>query len=191
MTDMIFLLIFTAVCCLRDLSAGKIPNSYILAGLLCGIAFRLLSCPDGIGSGLAGFLLPLLLLGPLVLPGMMGGGDVKLLSVIGLFLGFPAVLKATLYSLFIGAFLSILILVRKRNAYQRFLYLMSYLKEAAGRLYVSGKHISGLSGPEETSSTAFLPYRSTGSKDGEFCFSLPIFLGLAVYLIHSDITVFQ
>ena len=146
--DLMFLLSFTMACALHDLRTGKIPNSFILCGLLCGSATLLLSSngtalstfsriylpvfhpaqPDP-ASCILGLLLPYLLFGLPALLGMIGGGDVKLLSVAGLFLGAGAVWSVIRTSVLIGALYALFVLVRHRNGYQRFLFLRTYLCE--------------------------------------------------------------
>ena len=151
--DLMFLLSFTMACALHDLRTGKIPNSFILCGLLCGSATLLLSSngtalstfsrihlpvfhpaqPDP-ASCILGLLLPYLLFGLPALLGMIGGGDVKLLSVAGLFLGAGAVWSVIRTSVLIGALYALFVLVRHRNGYQRFLFLRTYLCELVSGL---------------------------------------------------------
>lgn len=157
-----FLLAFTMTCSLHDLRTGKIPNSFILCGILAGAAGLFL--PGGSPwSRLSGFLLPFLLMGGLVLLSMVGGGDVKLLAVIGLFLGAGAVVRVMIYSVFAGAILSVLLLLKRKNLLRRFSFLRNYLVQAL-------------------SDGRIRPYRGQESADGEFCFSVPVFLALALQL---------
>ena len=89
--DLLFLLPFTMGCALHDLKTGKIPNSFVVCGLLCGSATLLLSYagtalspfsrihlpvfrlaqPDP-ASCILGLLLPYLLFGLPALLGMIG-----------------------------------------------------------------------------------------------------------------------
>ena len=152
--DLLFLLPFTMGCALHDLKTGKIPNSFVLCGLLCGSATLLLSYagtalspfsrihlpvfrlaqPDP-ASCILGLLLPYLLFGLPALLGMIGGGDVKLLSVTGLFLGAEAVWNVIRTSVLIGAFYALFVLIRHRSGYQRFLFLRTYLCELVSVLH--------------------------------------------------------
>ena len=151
--DLLFLLSFSMGCALYDLKTGKIPNFFVLCGLLCGSATLLLSCAGASlstifrirfpvfnlaqsdpASCILGFLLPYLLFGLPVLLGMIGGGDVKLLSVSGLFLGAEAVWNVIQTSVLIGAVYAGFVLVRHRNGYQRFMFLRNYLCEVASVL---------------------------------------------------------
>lgn len=177
-----FLLLFTMCCSLRDLWTGRIPNSYILCGLSAGsarLAVRLL-CADTSGPALSdcllGFCLPYLLLGVLAALRMLGAGDVKLFSVIGLVTGAVSCARVILYSLLIGGVFSFIILIRRGNAFSRFHYLAQYLRYSAE----SVRKANILSIPA---------YREKGNpsacEDGEFCFSAPIFLALALLMIRQ------
>ncbi|MBQ4176868.1 MAG: prepilin peptidase, partial [Lachnospiraceae bacterium] len=106
------LTVFIAACALSDLLTRRIPNPLIACGLLCTVASRLgmflhssgalqgvlqYMSVSGVLRGLAdmaaGFLLPYFLLGVLVRLKMLGGGDVKLLSVIGLHVGWRGCMR--------------------------------------------------------------------------------------------------
>lgn len=188
-SGILFLVPFTCFCCLQDLRSGIIPNALILGGLICGLTNRILSVlpppSSGPGSGLPGpgllaaclpgFLLPLLLLCPLVLLRMMGGGDVKLLSVIGLFLGPGPVLKVMLRSLLVGGVVSLIMVLRQGTILFRFSYLTSYMT-AISRNF-SRRDTRSRSLP------LVPPYRGPGTRNGEFCFSPCILLGLILTLL--------
>ena len=223
-SDLMFLLSFTMACALHDLRTGKIPNSFILCGLLCGSATLLLSSngtalstfsrihlpvfhpaqPDP-ASCILGLLLPYLLFGLPALLGMIGGGDVKLLSVAGLFLGAGAVWSVIRTSVLIGSLYALFVLVRHRNGYQRFLFLRTYLCELVSVLrsrqtfpasLPAVSHSSpscsnvNLSGAAHASSTPSHPclsrYRGAGTADAEFCFSVPIFLALLFLTLRAQ-----
>ena len=87
--EKVFLLTLTAACALADVQTGKIPNPLILCGILCGAAGRIMASapaalqPAVLMDGAAGFFLPYLILGLPFFLRMLGGGDVKLLSVNG------------------------------------------------------------------------------------------------------------
>ena len=174
LTELYFLLSFTLVCCTHDLMDGKIPNSFIVTGLMCALSSKLFLSWRLTVSCLPGFLIPYLLLGLFVLAGMIGGGDVKLMSVIGLFAGPSAILKIMLYSLEAVALASILILIRKKNALIRFRYFFEYLSLLLTAFKARG---------DPDSPPRIPSYRGTGTADGEFCFSTAIFFGLIIFTI--------
>lgn len=166
-SELCFLLSFVMACTLYDLRYGKIRNPWVLGGLLGGFSSKLILHHSPPWNCLPGFLLPYLLLGVLVLLRMMGGGDVKLLSVIGLFLGPAAAAKIILGSIVCGAIFSLLLVIRRKNLFVRLKYLHDYL-------------ISVLA---ETPHVKIMPYRGPGTEDGEFCFSVPILFSLLFYLL--------
>ena len=83
---------------------------------------------SSLASGFIGFLLPWLIFGVLAALKMIGGGDVKLLSVIGLQLGSRSCLQVIWYSLIFGAVWSVVIVIRRRNLSQRLNYLYRYVQ---------------------------------------------------------------
>ena len=181
---------FVLVCAVSDVRTHRIPNTLILCGLagallsrriLCGLAGALLSrgflllqgaSPAVVlADGLAGFLLPWLLFGPLALLKMMGGGDVKLLSAAGLWLGARGSLQLMWYSLLFAAVWSAAVVIRHRNLFRRLRCLYEYM----GRVQVERKRI---------------PYRTgsgydPGSPDhsGEICFAVPVLAAFVVLLL--------
>lgn len=166
------LLVFAAVCAASDYLTGKIPNTLICCGLLCGIVARVVLFQAGghllpfLLDMAAGFLLPYLLLGVLVLMGMLGGGDVKLLSVIGLQLGAGGCLVMVWYSLLAAGGVSVLVVWRRKNLRRRLEYLMCYVQKVMR---------DGQTGP-------YREMTPDGAESGTFPFAVPVFLALGVYL---------
>ena len=136
---------------------------------------------------------------------MIGGGDVKLLSVAGLFLGAGAVWSVIRTSVLIGALYALFVLVRHRNGYQRFLFLRTYLCELVSVLRsrqafpaslpavshsspsCSNVHLSGAAHASSTPSHPCLSrYRGAGTADAEFSFSVPIFLALLFLTLRAQ-----
>lgn len=71
-----------------DLLYTRIPNYLILFGLISGFILQItLLGYSGLFYGLQGLLLGFLILFPMYIMGGTGAGDVKLMSVVGLFLG--------------------------------------------------------------------------------------------------------
>ena len=110
-----------------DIEQQIIPNKIIGYGLILGILFSLTGITVGLFDAVLGFLvgagsLFLIALISLQILGKegMGGGDIKLLGVIGLFLGWKMTLLTLLRSIYIGGVFSILVLlfkIKKRGDY--------------------------------------------------------------------------
>ena len=95
-----------------DLRAHRISNKLVLVGLLLGFAVQgLVFGWFGCVEALLGLLLGFALFIPLYALRAMAAGDVKLMAVVGTFLGPALTFKATLAVLMCGAFLAILWLI--------------------------------------------------------------------------------
>ena len=88
-----------------DLTHMIIPDAVTLPGIVVGIAIGLLPSSIGFANALAGACLGggIFLLIALAYPAGMGGGDVKLIAMIGAFVGWQAVLVTIILSAFCGA----------------------------------------------------------------------------------------
>ena len=88
-----------------DLAHMIIPDAVTLPGLAAGVAIGLLPSSIGFANAVAGACLGggLFLLIALAYPAGMGGGDVKLIAMIGAFVGWQAVLVTIILSAFCGA----------------------------------------------------------------------------------------
>lgn len=114
------LLLAAAVAC--DLRSRRIPNRLVGLGMAAGLTLHatvtpgegLFSTPFG-GLGLllalGGLVLGLLLLLPMYALGALGAGDVKLMAMVGAFMGPQEILGVTLTSLVAGGLLALLFAV--------------------------------------------------------------------------------
>jgi prepilin peptidase CpaA len=102
----------------HDVKARRIPNTLILAGTAGAIVLHLLmpagaglfqtpAGSAGLGNGLLGFASGLLLLLPFYAAHALGAGDVKLMAMIGAYLGPAGVAGATLLSMLAGGVLAL------------------------------------------------------------------------------------
>ncbi len=110
-------LLTTAV--VTDFRSRRIPNKLILLGLALAVVVQAISTNTesaslagrGWWSALLGLFTGSLLLMPLHLLRAMGAGDVKLMAMVGAFIGAPAVVTATLYTLLAGGVLSLVFML--------------------------------------------------------------------------------
>lgn len=99
-----------------DLRRRRIPNALVLYGLALGLAFHAFAPAGqgllqggglGLAAALLGGLAGLALFLPFYALRMLGAGDVKLLAMVGVWLGAAAVLQAALWTVLAGALLSL------------------------------------------------------------------------------------
>jgi prepilin peptidase CpaA len=139
-------LLASAVAC--DVRSRRIPNTLVLLGMLAGLLLQATVTP---GAGLfsepfgalgllqagAGMVLGLLLLLPMYALGALGAGDVKLLAMIGTFLGPLDILGAGLASVLAGGVLALAVSLfqgslRKVGANVKVMVLASVLRGMSG-----------------------------------------------------------
>lgn len=136
---------------------NRLTGFFLLAGLC--VNFYLASL-EGLRDSVLGvvILFPLLLL-----YGMrfLGAGDVKLMFAIGAIVGWRLSVYCALYSFVTGGVIAALLLLRRKNARERFSALLSHLK---AMLYTR----------------SFIPY--TARNDGVFRFGYAIFTGCIMAL---------
>lgn len=160
----LFLFAVTAAAAVWDIRKGKVPNILIAVGVGIACWFQLAeSGMPGFWRFLGGSTLPLLLLAVLFYFRMLGAGDIKLFCVIGGFLGVKKLLSCMAVSFLMGAVISLILLIRRRILRERLLYFFAYI----GSFYRTGKCV---------------PYRDGMEKRAEFCFTIPVFLSVLLYI---------
>lgn len=106
------LLLFVAVW--QDYRGYCIKNSLVFSGALLGILLNTF-LPTGIGllESFVGWGIGLLLLLPLYLLRMMGAGDVKLMAMVGAFVGSSNIFGVFLYTLIAGGVLALVVSLQR------------------------------------------------------------------------------
>ena len=126
------LLLFLIAAAWQDLRSYHIRNVLVVSGALVGVLLNVF-LPTGIGlyQSLAGLGVGLFLLLPLYLLRAMGAGDVKLMAMVGAFLGPQAILITMLYVLVTGGILSICVAmyrgVMKKMLYSTQIILVEFM----------------------------------------------------------------
>jgi prepilin peptidase CpaA len=103
-----------------DVRSRRIPNKLVVLGLLAGLTLQAAVTPGaglfsepfgalGLLKASAGMVLGLVLLLPMYALGAMGAGDVKLMAMLGAFLGPLDILGAGLSSVLAGGLLALLV----------------------------------------------------------------------------------
>lgn len=121
---MLLLLLFTA---LTDLKTDRIPNGFIVLGMILGLSGSLRM--DRILWNVGSMLLAFLLLYPLFKIGALGAGDVKLFIMIGSFYETGELLMILAAAFVIAGGFSFIKLLAEHNGIERMQYLLSYLSE--------------------------------------------------------------
>lgn len=100
-----------------DLKTMEIPDEFIIFGFINGIIFLFLdkglAWQSAVIGMVIGFLIFLLLA---FIPGAMGGGDIKLMAMLGFFMGWKSVLLITMLAFIVGAVASVPLLLARRKA---------------------------------------------------------------------------
>lgn len=112
-----------------DIKESRIPNSFILIGLITGILYRLIVLNEKDYLLLIlGIVLPIVIFSPLFLIRAMGAGDIKLMAVTGTFLGISDNVKCMILAIFIGGIMAVMKLLIHKNVKERFRYGFLYFK---------------------------------------------------------------
>lgn len=124
--SLLLLLLILAV--LADLKTDRIPNGFVVFGIIIGV---LGSLANGRAAHrvFASMLLAFSILYPLFKIGTMGAGDVKVFIMIGSFMEAKELLTVLVLSFIIGALCSLLKLVAEHNGRERMYYFLSYISE--------------------------------------------------------------
>jgi prepilin peptidase CpaA len=151
----------------HDVKNFRIPNTITVSGVLLGIALNaVLPSAVGFTAALQGFALGLFGLLPLYLLRIWGAGDVKLMAVVGAFLGPVGLWGSLLISLLIGGIVALFIAAHRRSG-------KLLLKNVRWMLYqmhfnVQLRTVQALDAPAESA--------------GKIPYAVPILLGTSAYL---------
>lgn len=117
------LVVFLLLAVWHDVSMYRIPNRLVLLGMVSGLLLNTVlpqgygfisALPGAIGfwKALAGLGLGFALLLPLYVLRAMGAGDVKLMAMVGAFLGPNATIGTILVTFIVGGVLTLLVVIR-------------------------------------------------------------------------------
>lgn len=166
------LLLFMAAAVTKDMQTYRIPNALLAAGAVNGYFLRFLGDGfSGITDGTAGAALPLVLCAGLFVLSMLGAGDIKLMMVIGIYLGAVPILRVMLYACMIGGGMALVKILGFGLAGQRIAYFLDYFRTLPAKL------------PDDRT----LPYIEMDRLDGRqpwlMHFSVPILLAALFELL--------
>jgi prepilin peptidase CpaA len=114
-TRFAIVLLLVLIATVYDLLSHRIPNWLVLLGIVAGIAYDMVS-PYGLSifSSAAGIAIGFAAFIPLYALKAMGAGDVKLMAMVGTFLGPLPVLGAVLMTFIAGGVLAIAVSIRNQ-----------------------------------------------------------------------------
>jgi len=123
-----------------DIGTRRIPNFITVGGLAVALVLRLsIGGVDALVGGLLGALLAFLLTFPLFMLKGMGGGDVKLLTAVGAFLGPYGTFVALLATALVGGVLAIVVSLRRRRLGESLAGTFTVMRGMVLRAISSGK----------------------------------------------------
>ena len=159
-----FFIVSAATVCAADSSGSGAAALNIFGSCLS----KVIGQKHAILTAAAGFLLPYLILGWMAAFHMIGGGDIKLLSFLGLMAGGKVCLQLIVLSFIAGAVISLFLMVKRRILFRRIVFFIRYVEAVAH-------------------SRKALPYMEMyGEKEARFCFSLPITAALVIWMVTSS-----
>lgn len=135
---------------IADIKTYRIPDRYIIIGSIWAIIFNVMGEGIGIVEGFYGAIIggaAILAISYLSLlifkkPGM-GGGDVKLMAMTGLFIGWQLTLLSILFAIYIAGLTSIVLLIAKKIDRNDYLPFGPYLAMGIVLSILLGENIMG------------------------------------------------
>ncbi|GAB6117617.1 A24 family peptidase [Thermoanaerobacter brockii subsp. lactiethylicus] len=115
-----------------DIEHRIVPNKIILVGFIGGIIFRVLMYNYGFIDYIMGLVLGggILLLISLISGGEMGGGDIKLMALIGFFIGWKLTILVLFLSVIIGALGGVILVALKIKGRKDYIPFAPYISIA-------------------------------------------------------------
>ena len=141
---------FLVAAVFTDVSARKIPNRLVYLGLVVAVICQeILPSGDGWLASLQGRGLGLGMLLPLYFMRAMGAGDVKLMAMVGAFVGPQWIIGATLATLIAGGVMAVMATLRKHAFWRlienlKVMFLGSMIKLASGQLPVPDQPVASV-----------------------------------------------
>ncbi|MBQ8591559.1 MAG: prepilin peptidase [Lachnospiraceae bacterium] len=133
---MALVIFFVVPAVIVDLRTSKIPNAIIVLGYVTGFLYQGI-CHGyyGIMQGVLGALFPLIVLFPVFVIRGLGAGDLKLLSLAGIFLSLHKSIYCLIFAIFFGGMFAVFKMLYQRNFIERIQYVIQYVRE----VYATGR----------------------------------------------------
>lgn len=112
-----------------DIKTYKIKNNIVLPFIVIGFLTNMyLDGIAGILFSFKGMAFPIITLIIFFVLRMLGAGDIKLFSAIGAIMGLEFVLYTIVYSFLAGGVISLVLIIIRKNVFERFKHFFQYLK---------------------------------------------------------------
>jgi prepilin peptidase CpaA len=122
-----------------DVRTQRIPNRLVVSGAVLGFLTQVLAPGQGAwASSLGGIAVGMAVLVPMYVLRAMGAGDVKMMGMVGAFVGPAGVLAVALLTFFAGGVLALAVAVRKGAVRQLFQNLRTMLFGAVVNVAAGG-----------------------------------------------------
>lgn len=129
------LLLVLLVAVWKDISTYKIPNRLILVSWFVGISWNSIQYGFyGFLYSFLGLLVPILLLFFLFIFRMLGAGDIKLLSTVGVFYGGLFAIEVVYYSLLFASVQAFFLVFRRKNIKDRIVYFLKFFRKESSKV---------------------------------------------------------
>lgn len=122
---MVYLMILLGLAVYYDIRYFRIPNLLVAFGMITGMTYQFICKTATFPDILLGMLVPVVILFLLFYLHMLGAGDIKLLSLTGIFLG-KSIFAVIWQSFIIAAVISFFQLIIQKNFRKRILYFIGY-----------------------------------------------------------------
>ena len=127
------ILIISAVAAIMDCLTWKISNIWLYSWMGAGFIFKgVIFGAEGIIWALAGFAVPVIILGIFFYFRMIGAGDIKLFSALGIWLGADSALMCMFWSFIAALIMAVFILIINGTLKIRLRYLKNYFRRFFG-----------------------------------------------------------
>ena len=127
--NLVILTVMYSFSLITDFFQNRIKNLVIIISIASGFYINFLSAgAEGLIDSASGAAIPFILLFGLFALKMLGAGDVKLFCATGALMGLNFVLLSLTFSFLSGGLIAAAIIIRKRNAKERVLCFLNYVK---------------------------------------------------------------
>ncbi len=138
------LLLVVLVAAVTDLGTRRIPNWLTVSALVLALGLRGFAGVEFFLTGLAAAAITFLLCLPVFALGGLGGGDVKLLTAVGAFLGLERLWGALAVTCIVGGLFALITVVRRGRVKETFWNMyMIFGRLRTGSAYAGWKEDSG------------------------------------------------